>query len=151
MTSVWSSFYIFTEYAEGIVLSSKSNLRSFFLLCLWLSCTYTSKGCSESNAQGEITTIRILLEARLFQEFLRPAQRQFRCTVCSSPSTTKRRWRSCFCCWFGWPPPSSSLGALGHREVCRLWLCLSKTEKGLWQPYLANRKAGGSSWCLHLH
>jgi hypothetical protein len=31
--------------------------------------------CSESNAQGEITSIQNILEPRLFQDFVRPPQR----------------------------------------------------------------------------
>jgi hypothetical protein len=47
----------------------------------------TYEVCSESNAPGEITSTQIILKARLFQDFLRPAHFQFGRIIRSSPST----------------------------------------------------------------
>ncbi len=58
--------------------------------------------------EGEITSIQIILEARLCQDFLKPTQSRFGCTVHSSSSTAKR-WRLIhLCCWFRRPPLSST-------------------------------------------
>ncbi len=73
---------------------------------LGLSSTY--EVCSESNAPAEITSIRIILEARLFQVFLRPVLCRFVRIICSGLHTAERQRRNRFYCWFGRPPPSYS-------------------------------------------
>ncbi len=46
--------------------------------------------CSESNAQGEITSMWIIVGTWLFQDFLRPPRCEFEHIVCSSPATPSR-------------------------------------------------------------
>ncbi len=63
--------------------------------------------CSESNAQGEITSKRISLENQLFQAIFQHSRRPSRSTFCFAPSTSERLWRSHPGGWTGWPHSSS--------------------------------------------
>ncbi len=70
--------------------------------------------CSESNAPGEITSIRIILEARLFQNFLRPSRCRFRCIIRSGPSTAEGSGRLIFAADSGNPLQVLYQAALGQ-------------------------------------
>ncbi len=87
------------------------------------------KVCSESNAPGEITSVRIILEAWLFQVFLRPFLCRFVRIGRSGLYTAERRRRAVFTADSGDPLLVIHEIALGQQEVCQLQLRLSETGK----------------------
>ncbi len=68
---------------------------------------------SETNTQGKITIIRIILKTPLFRNFYSPSPCQFRRTFHSGPSTAEWLRRTCLWRLFRWPNPSLSWCAHG--------------------------------------
>jgi hypothetical protein len=104
------NMYIFTYCGQFHTHVHVCTLYMFLFMFMSM-CMH--KVWSESTAQGEIISIWIIFQTRLFQDFFRPIPSQFGPTFCSGPSTTKRRRQTRFCCWFEQPPLISSWGCSG--------------------------------------
>ncbi len=85
---------------------------------------YTYEVCSESNAPGEITSERIILEAWLFQVFL-----DSDVSVAAVNIPPKGGGGAVFTADSGDPLLDIHEIALGQQKVCRLRLRLSETGK----------------------
>jgi hypothetical protein len=83
--------------------------------------------CEESNAQGKITSVWIILKTRLFQAFFGPIQ-TFGQTVPRGPSTAERQRRTRFAADSNDSLQDRLEAVPRKREVRQLWL-LSPQEK----------------------
>ncbi len=94
--------------------------------------------CSETNAQGEITFIRLILKTPLFWDFFRPSPCQFRQTFRSGLSITEWRRQTRFWWLFGLPTSSSWCSPGTTRRQSAL-TSFSIAEISLLGRYQANR------------